>query len=269
MFNRHTSLLLSGVLSLLILTGMLTLSSGRGALRSTEIRMMSFNMHHGEDKWGESNLRNVVRTIQKYAPQVVALQAVDSIDDNGKVRYQLRQLAAQTGMHYVYGASDSLGGGTHGLGILSVFPIEQSQITHLPKSRDTDPRIMLCALLEVANVGSFKLCNARLEQVSPFDRAMQAAFVNRALTGSIQPTCLAIDMGAKPYEQPYFSFRDDWSDAAKGSMLPTVPEGINGDRRDYFFLLKRKNTRLKDYRVIRDFPDMSDHYPVLTTVEFY
>lgn len=238
MFDRRTSLLLSALTGFVVLLGMLVLSSGRSGVRSAEIRMMSFNMHHGEDKWGDSNLRNVIRTIQKYAPQVVALQAVDSIDDNGKVRYQLRQLAAQTGMHYVYGASDSLGGGTHGLGILSVFPIQQSQVTHLPKSPDTDPRTMLCALLEVSNVGSFKLCNARLEQVSPFDRAMQAAFVNRALTGSIQPTCLAIDMGAKPYEQPYFSFRDEWTDAARGSMLPTVPEGINGDRRDYFFFIE-------------------------------
>lgn len=241
---------------------------GSTPIRGTEIRIMSFNMHHGEDKWGDSNLRSILRIIREEAPHIIALQSVDSLDDEGKVRYQLRQLAAQTGMYYDYGVSDSLGGGTFGVGFLSVWPFENRQVLNLPRSPAGEPRIMLCGLIVYSKSLTFRICNTKMESVSLFDRAMQAAYVNRALAESIQPVILAMDMGSRPNEQPYFSFKEKWLDAAKGSLLPTVAEGFPGDRLDYLMVLKANRVIIKDYKVIRKYPDISDHYPILATIEF-
>jgi endonuclease/exonuclease/phosphatase family metal-dependent hydrolase len=253
---------------LLSLVGMLCLM-GSQPQKAVEVRVLSFNIHHGEDKWGESNLRYVLRIIQEQKPHLVALQAVDSLDNNGVINHQMRRLAAQTGMYYLYGASDSLSNGSHGVGILSKWPFEKSQKLPLPNSAGADPRTMLCGLVNPVQGLSFRICSARLEYASVFDRALQSAYVNQLLSNSIQPVLLALDMGARPNEQPYFSYRTQWLDAAKGSYLPTWTEGVSGDRFDYLMALKNTRVRVKSYKVIQDYPDASDHYPILATFEFW
>ncbi|GHB71841.1 endonuclease/exonuclease/phosphatase family protein [Persicitalea jodogahamensis] len=237
--------------------------------QACEVKVLSFNMHHGEDKWGESNLRDIVRLIDEHKPDLVALQAVDSIQEDGIVNHQLRRLAVQAGMHYLYAASDSNDRGSHGVGILSRWPFQNTQKMFLPHSPGADPRVMACALVSPIKGLTFRMCNVRMEYASMFDRALQSAFVNRVLEPSIQPVLLAMDMGARPNEQPYFSYHANWMDAAKGSFLPTWTEGISGDRLDYLMVLKNTRVRVKSYKVIRDHPTASDHYPILATFEFW
>lgn len=242
---------------------------GSRSQKAVEVRVLSYNIRHGEDKWGESNLRDVLKVIQDHNPHLVALQAVDSLDDNGVINHQIRRLAAQTGMYYLYGASGNMSNGTHGVGILSKWPFENSQKLILPNSPGADPRALLCGLVSPIRGLSFRICSARLEYASVFDRALQSAYVNQLLVNSVQPVLLALDMGARPNEQPYFSYRSQWLDAAKGSYLPTWTEGVSGDRLDYLMALKNTRVRVKSYKVIQDYPDASDHYPILATFEFW
>ena len=234
-----------------------------------EVKVLSFNMHHGEDKWGDSNLRDIVKLIDEHKPDIVALQAVDSLLEDGKVNFQLRRLAVQSGMHYLYGASDSLNSGSHGVGILSRWPFEKTQKMFLPHSPGADPRAMVCGLVSPVKGLTFRMCTVRMEYASVFDRALQSAYVNQMLEPSIQPVLLAMDMGARPNEQPYFSYHANWMDAAKGSYLPTWTEGISGDRLDYLMVLKNTRVRVISYKVIRDYPATSDHFPILATFEFW
>ncbi len=226
-------------------------------------------MHHGEDKWKNSNLRDIVKLIGEHKPDIVAFQAVDSLVENGQVNYQLRRLAVQAGMHYLYAASDSISRGTHGVGILSRWPFDNTQKMYLPHSAGADPRVMACGLISPVKGLTFRMCTVRMEYASVFDRALQSAFVNQMLEPSIQPVLLAMDMGARPNEQPYFSYHANWMDAAKGSYLPTWTEGISGDRLDYLMVLKNTRVRVKSYKVVRDYPNTSDHFPILATFEFW
>jgi endonuclease/exonuclease/phosphatase family metal-dependent hydrolase len=250
------------------MVGMLWLMSSQPP-KAVEVRVLSYNIRHGEDKWGNSNLRDVLKVIQEQKPDLVALQAVDSLADNEIVNHQIRRLAVQTGMYYLYGVSDSLSNGTHGVGILSRWPFEKSQKLPLPNSPGADPRTLLCGLVSPVQGLNFRICSARLEYASVFDRALQSAYVNQLLANSIQPVLLALDMGARPNEQPYFSYRTRWLDAAQGSYLPTWTEGISGDRLDYLMALKNTRVRVKSYKVIQDYPDASDHYPIVATFEFW
>jgi endonuclease/exonuclease/phosphatase family metal-dependent hydrolase len=237
--------------------------------RSVEMRIMSFNIRHGVNMNEESNLMDILRIIKENKPDLVALQAVDSLITNGKTQFQLRQLAIQTGMHYNYGVSETSENGSQGIGILSAWPIEKSQTISLPSTPGADPKILLCGLIRHSRNLTFRFCNARLEYASVMDRALQSAYINQMLEGSIQPVVLGMDMGARPNEQPYFSFRKKWQDAAQGSQLETWNEGLPGDRLDYIFVLLNNKVRVKDYKVIRKYPMASDHYPILATVEFW
>ncbi len=260
----------NGLIQFFLLVGMMGLFGYRPQpARVVEVRVLSFNIRHGEDRWGGSNLREVVKVIRDEKPQLVALQAVDSLMDNGVLNFQLRRLATQTGMYYVYAASDRTADGSHGVGLLSVWPFENTQQVAMPHSYGADPRVMLCGLVSPAKGLNFRVCTVRMEYASVFDRALQSAYVNQMLAPSIQPVMLAMDMGARPNEQPYFSYRNDWIDAAKGSYLPTWTEGISGDRLDYLMVLRNTRVRVKSYNVIRDYPDASDHFPISATFEFW
>ena len=230
---------------------------------------MSFNIRHGESMQGESNLIDVLKIIKENSPDLVAIQAIDSLVGDGKIQFQLRQLAIQTGMHYAYGVADRSENGTQGVGLLSVWPFEKTQGINLPTTRGADPKLLLCGLIRQSRNLTFRFCNSRLEYASMMDRALQAAYINQMLGGSIQPVVLGMDMGARPNEQPYFSFRKRWQDAAQGSQLETWNEGLPGDRLDYIFVLLNNKVRVKDYKVIRNYPQVSDHYPILATVEFW
>ncbi|NIJ54857.1 endonuclease/exonuclease/phosphatase family protein [Dyadobacter arcticus] len=230
---------------------------------------MSFNIRHGLNLSDEPNLRDILRIISENKPDLIALQAVDSLADNGKVQFQLRQIAAQTGMYYLYGVADRYDKGAQGVGILSIWPFEKTQLIDLPKTAGADPKVLLCGLINVTRGLTFRFCNSRLEYASVMDRALQAAYINQMLVNSIQPVLIGMDMGARPNEQPYISFRKNWQDAAQGSQLQTWNEGLPGDRFDYIFALLNDKVRVKNYKVIRNYPQVSDHYPILATIEFW
>lgn len=260
-----------GLIQGLLFVGLLGLFGYRPQpSRTVEIRVLSFNIHHGEDKWGGSNLRDVIEVIRNQKPQLVALQAIDSlIQEDGTLNFQIRRVAAQVGMHYTYAASDRVSNGSQGVGLLSVWPFENTQQITMPHSYGADPRVMLCGLVSPTKGMNFRVCTVRMEYASVFDRALQSAYVNQMLAPSIQPVVLAMDMGARPNEQPYFSYRKDWIDAAKGSYLPTWTEGISGDRLDYLMVLRNTRVRVKSYAVIREYPNASDHFPISATFEFW
>ncbi|GAB3172675.1 endonuclease/exonuclease/phosphatase family protein [Telluribacter humicola] len=237
--------------------------------KGIEIKIMSFNVRHGENRSGTSNLQAILKVIQEQKPHLVALQAIDSLIEEGEVKFQVQQLARQTGMHYIYGAADSTTGGSQGVGILSRWPIDKSQRMKLPNTPGADPRVLLCGLIRPTKSLTFRFCNARLEYASVYDRALQAAYINHMLGESIQPVVLAMDMGARPNEQPYFSFRKKWLDAARGSLLPTWTEGISGDRLDYIMVLQNARVSVKNYKVLRQDRNASDHFPIVATVEFW
>ncbi|SDE52292.1 Metal-dependent hydrolase, endonuclease/exonuclease/phosphatase family [Dyadobacter soli] len=237
--------------------------------QAVEVKLMSFNIRHGLNVDEESNLRDILRIIKENDPDLVALQAVDSLVDKGKVQFQLRQIAAQTGMYYSYAVADTNENGTQGVGILSTWPFEKTQVIHLPKTAGADPKVLQCGLIRLSRSVTFRFCNSRLEYASVMDRALQAAYINQMLVNSVQPVILGMDMGARPNEQPYFSFRRNWQDAARGSQMQTWNEGLPGDRLDYIFALLNNKVRIKNYKVIRNYPDVSDHYPIQATIEFW
>lgn len=237
--------------------------------KAVEIKVMSFNIRHGEGIDETSNLLGILRIIQEEKPDLVALQAVDSLVSEKKTQFQLRQLAVQTGMHYLYGVTDLSENGAQGVGLLSVWPFEKTQTINLPTNPGSDPKILLCGLIKHSRGLTFRMCTARLEYASVLDRALQAAYINRMLEESVQPVLLGMDMGAKPNEQPYFSFRKNWQDAGHGSLFQTWNEGLPGDRLDYIFALLNNKVRITNYKVIKSYPEVSDHFPIVATIEFW
>jgi endonuclease/exonuclease/phosphatase family metal-dependent hydrolase len=237
--------------------------------KSVEVRVLGYSINHGKNYWAESNIREVLKIIEKEKPDLIALQEVDSVVLGDRVEFHIRQLAVQTGYYYVYGASGPDEEGTYGVGILSRWPLEKTQTLPMPHSATADPRVLVCGVVSPAKGRYLRFCNARLDYSSVFDRALQSAFIHQVLSPSVQPVLLSMDMGARPGEQPQSYFQADWIDAAQSSVESTLAQGKPGDRFDYLLALKNTDVRLVSYKVLGEYPKVSNHLPVMAVFELW
>ena len=71
---------------------------------------MTFNIHHGENNLGKTNLTRVADLIKKHKPDFVALQEIDSgATRSGKLN-QMRILSLLTGYEQTFGKTIDLQG---------------------------------------------------------------------------------------------------------------------------------------------------------------
>lgn len=117
-----------------------------------QLRLLTYNIHHGVDDDGGFNLDGVIETIRRSGADVVALQEVDRVW-SGRSAYfdQARHLADSLGMDFAFGATldrePSLGGfGEYGIMILSRFPIAESLFHLLPA--DLEQRGVLYSVIQ-------------------------------------------------------------------------------------------------------------------------
>lgn len=65
------------------------------------------------------NYRRIADVINKAAPDIVAVQELDSMTNRSGKKYVLGELATLTGMHAYYAPAIKHDGGKYGIGILS------------------------------------------------------------------------------------------------------------------------------------------------------
>lgn len=224
---------------------------------------MTYNIQHGINANGKTNLLRVVELIKKHQPDLVALQEVDSGRVASGRLHQMRILALLTGYQELFGAVNSHEMGKEGLGILSRLPVETTQFLKLPHiDTTTAPRAMFCALLALPNYKYCRFCNTQLDDFSPLNRGLQAAVVNEALQYSIQPVVLAGDFNVQPYDHTLEAITKYWNDAGQHTDAGTYE--VTGKRIDYIWTLKTSKFKLLDYRVLYE-PNTSEHSPVIAT----
>ena len=96
----------------------------------TTVRVLTYNIHHGEGRDGELDLPRLGRVITSVQPDLVALQEVDVGTSRVGGVDQLAELARLTGMHAQFGkAMDYMGGG-YGVAVLSRWSLESTENQH-------------------------------------------------------------------------------------------------------------------------------------------
>ena len=114
------------------------------------VRVVSFNIHHGDDIPG---LVTAIRThVDLCSVDVWLLQEMEAFPTEGTSR--TRKLAEALGLNYVYAPArlKEAGDGTHGLAILSRFPLSEVEAIPLKQHNlgvNTRRRIALAVTLEL------------------------------------------------------------------------------------------------------------------------
>lgn len=233
--------------------------------KAITVKVMTYNIRHGVNDLGQTNLLRVVELLKKHQPDFVALQEIDSgVTRSGKLN-QMRILSMLSGYNEVFAKAIDFQGGKYGLGILSKHDIESVQQLKLPNPNSTEPRILMCTTVAFSDSKYVRFCNTHLDNRSPLNRGLQAAVINEYLKNSLYPVILGGDFNAEPSDHTLEALTKYWNDAGQNTEGATYPN--NGKRIDYFWTHKESKVKIIDYQVLYE-PNTSDHQPVVATYSF-
>jgi endonuclease/exonuclease/phosphatase family metal-dependent hydrolase len=241
-----------------------------GSAAPATLRVLTYNIHHGEGTDGRFDLARLAEVMRSAQPDLVALQEVDQATERSSEVDQPLELGRLMAMHEVFGkAMDYLGGG-YGVAVLSRWPLLRTHIDSLPHVEGREPRVALTVELEVGAGGPFvRFTCTHLDQGRDAEnRRAQAEHLNDLLVlDDGRPALLAGDMNARPDTDVMEVLNARWTNPPAVDPSPISPSGRPRLRVDYVLLRPTGHWRVIESRLIDD-TVASDHRPLLVVLEW-
>ncbi len=218
------------------------------------LRVLTYNIHHGEGTDGKLDLERLAKIIAAADPDLVALQEVDRTTTRTGGIDQAAELARLTGLHVAFGKSLDYAGGGYGNAILSKTPLADAETHALPG--EAEPRSALAARVHPVGLPEFTFVSTHFCHQREADRVAQAREISRLFADVKRPVLLAGDLNARPGSPPMTEFARRWTDT-------------RSDPRTIDYVLTRAGDpwRVVSSEVV-DEPVASDHRPVLVVLEW-
>ncbi len=228
-----------------------------GTLSAGEIRVMCWNLHHGEGADGRLDLERIAAVIRGQKPDLVALQEVDNQCRRSKGVDQAAELAKLTGLHAAFGKAMDHDGGEYGQAILSRHPIRATQVHRLPG--EGEPRIAFEAEVQVDGK-TLRMITVHLDHKQDARRLKQAETLAKALENRREPVILAGDFNDLPASPPLAAFAAPWQALVKEEPGFTCPAGKPAVEIDH--ILVRGLEATGPVKVLPE-AEASDHRPLV------
>jgi len=233
----------------------------------TRVAVLTYNIYHGEDANGGSNLDAVAGIINSLKPDLVAFQEVDNKTGRAKGLDLTTELSRRTGMEGVFGKAMDYDGGGYGEAVLSRYSILEIKNNPLPHSAKDEPRAALEVHIELPGGMKMAFVGTHLDhQRDQSNRMMQAGRIMELYENYDFPIVLAGDLNATPGSDPINLLSRQWSDAAQDDPRPTFPSVKPVRRIDYIMYKPKGRWKVVEVRVV-DEKVASDHCPVFAVLE--
>jgi endonuclease/exonuclease/phosphatase family metal-dependent hydrolase len=159
------------------------------------LRLATWNVHFGED--AEGLAANILASSDIASADVLLIQEMEAYPDEPVTR--TRRFAEALGMSWVWAPARVQNGGTHGIALLSRFPLENAAVMQLPFI-DTayQPRQRNAVSADVV-VGDtrIRIVNVHLDvRIGPVDRIRQ---MRPTILGLGDPVVLGGDFNSNPW----------------------------------------------------------------------
>ena len=250
---------------LLIALLIATLATGCTSGRPAVLRVLTYNIHHGEGLDGRLDLERIARIIRAADADLVALQEVDRGVARTKRVDQPAVLAQLTDMHVIFEKNINHQGGAYGNAVLSRLPIERHHNHTLPGSPQREQRGALELHVRFGDRRLVFLATHFDYHDDDTDRIASAAMLrNLAPQWEDRPLIVAGDLNAlpgSPVIATELAFLIDSFEGPPDSGL-TYPADKPDQRIDYILHNGRTEVECVDGYVIAE-PLASDHRPVL------
>ncbi|HEX5471939.1 MAG TPA: endonuclease/exonuclease/phosphatase family protein [Lacipirellulaceae bacterium] len=258
-----------------------------------EIRVLTYNIRHGEGMDHKVDLQRIAKVIVSARPDIVALEEVDQGVKRTNRIDEPHELARLTGMKAVFGRNITFQGGGYGTAVLTRLPVRSKKSIKLKSFYESTPEHEEQRGVQVIQLGNehspalLFLCT-HLDYRPPDDERMNSAATINELFKKYgeEPAIIAGDFNARPDSRPIRAFAKEWKiagwkDGAEtevddGKMdsneIVTFPADKPDHCIDYVMCRPASRWKVVEVRVINE-PVASDHRPVLAVLrrieEFY
>lgn len=232
------------------------------------IRILSFNILHGETMNENYDLDVIAKVIIDADPHFVALQEVDYKTRRAQNYDLATELGWRTKMIPIFARAMDYDGGEYGEGVLSRYTFIQSRNVPLPYYPESEPRAALEIITVLPSGDTIAFAGTHLDHLEDErDRVAQAKRINEAFAGTKYPVILAGDLNAMPGTTPINILEEMWTGSYdKLNPEPTFPSNKPERKIDYVMYYPDDAWKVREARVICD-TIASDHCAYLVTLE--
>lgn len=231
-----------------------------------EVRVLSYNIHHGEGTDGVFDLERIAAVILESGADLVALQEVDVGTSRAGGVDQAQELARLTGMEVRFAEAIPYAGGSYGDAVLSRWPIHETVRLQLPAEPGHELRVAVGVVVEPVEGATLFLVGTHLDHTrDPSDRVRQVETLLGELAGSDHPTLLVGDLNATPESAPMRLLLEAGWTAADPTLQPTFPSEVPERKIDWILMGPGQDWTTLSVEVL-EAPVASDHAPLVATL---
>ena len=238
-----------------------------GSKPPTRLTVVTYNIYHGEDANGGSNLDAVAGIINSLQADLVALQEVDKKTTLVNGLDLTAELSQRTGMRGIFGRAMDYAGGEYGEAVLCRHPVLEIKNNPLPHTPKAEPRAALEVHVELPGGERVVFIGTHLDHVrDQTNRMMQVRRIEELFADVDLPMILAGDLNAAPGSDPINLLCKQWTCADPNDPQPTFPSVGPRRKIDYIMLKPSHRWKVLTVRVLDD-KITSDHCPVYAVLE--
>lgn len=231
------------------------------------ISVLTYNIYHGADANGNSNLDAVAGIINSLKPDLVALQEVDNKTTRAKGLDLTAELSQRTGMRGIFGKAMDYAGGGYGEAVLTRHPVIYTKNNLLPHTPNAEPRAALEIQIELPGGEKVVFVGTHLDHLrDQTNRMNQAGRIKELYLDNNLPMILVGDLNAAPGSDPINLLSGQWAYSAQDDPQPTMPSVKPRKKIDYIMYKPKERWKVIEVRVI-DEKVASDHCPVFAVLE--
>ena len=218
------------------------------------LKLMSYNIRNTKGMDGVYHSQRIANIITNEAPDVVAVQELDSMATRSGQKYILGEIAERTQMHASYAPAIDFQGGKYGIGILSRQ--EPLSIKTYPLPGREEARMLMVAEFE----DYFFACTHL--SLTEEDRLTSLDIIKQSASNSQKPYFLAGDLNDKPDSKFIQALQKDFQ-ILTNTKHPTYPSSEPEETIDYIAAWKPNMDNFVNLSAqVLEEPVASDHRPV-------
>jgi endonuclease/exonuclease/phosphatase family metal-dependent hydrolase len=224
-----------------------------------EIRVVTYNIHHGEGTDGKLDLERIAAVINAEKPDLVGLNEVDQGTHRTQQIDMPAELAKLTGMTAVFEKNIDHDGGKYGNAVLSRLPIVRHENHKLPSDYKGEQRgVLEVEIGEKDGETLLFLCTHLDYRPDDHERLASIETIEKVMAESDgQPVILVGDLNATPDSKVMETFAKSWTRSNDKPLL-TFPAAKPEKQIDYILFRPAAEWEVVECRVL-DEAVASDH----------
>jgi endonuclease/exonuclease/phosphatase family metal-dependent hydrolase len=245
----------------------LALASSTLAAEPVTLRVMSYNIHHGEGLDGKLDLARIAQVIIDAKADIVGLQEVDRGTERTQRRDLPAELAKLTGLTVRFDRNIPHQGGDYGNAVLTRFPIKRATNTPLKSFANGEQRGVQQLVLDIHG-REILFLNTHLDaRRDPTEREHSATELRVLVQAAgAMPVILVGDFNAAPDAKSIAPLREVLADtwpAVNNDPGFTIPVKKPTRRIDYIWITPGAITPVS---MAVPYSEASDHLPIVAVL---